>query len=102
MTAVNKSRSEDDAHRATPVPCEGEVDCCGHDHGGDEDIPIEASSHCGDGCCGDDEESDCESNVDPCEDSCCGHQEDHSVHQEPEGEEDPQGTELIGSCVRRG
>lgn len=98
---TNRGHPADDAHHPSSATCEGEVQCCGHDHQEDEDVPGEGESHCGGGCCADDEGSDCESSVDPCEDSCCGHHEDHSVHGEIAHEKVPRGTEPIGSRVRR-
>jgi len=93
--------SRDDPEDATHCPSTAKAQCCAHDHPHDESVPGEAESQCGGGCCGDDEDSDCESNADPCEDSCCGHHEDHSVHEQPAHEEDQQGAEHIGSCIRR-
>ena len=100
MTAANRGNPEDDTHYPSSATFE-EVQCYGHDHKHDEGIPGEAESHCGGGCCGDDEHSDCESNADPCEESCCGHREDHSVHEESTHKKDQRGTERIGSYTRR-
>jgi hypothetical protein len=99
MTAANRDNPEDDTHCPSSATRE-EAQCCGNDHQHEEGVPGEAESHCGGGCCGDDEDSDCESNVDPCEDSCCGHHEDHSVHDESAHEKDQRGTEH-GSRTRR-
>ena len=100
MTAANRGNFDDDTHRPSSATHE-EVQCCAHDHQHDEGVPDEAESHCGGGCCGDDEGSDCESNADPCEDSCCGHHEDHSVHRESAHEKGQRGTGHIGSCAGR-
>ena len=99
MTTANGGNSEDDTHYPSSATFE-EVQCCGHDHKHDEGVPGEAEFHCGGGCCGDNERSDCESNVDPCEDSCCGRHEYHSVHEESTHKKDQQGMERIGSYTR--
>jgi len=84
--------------------------CCGHqeDHSVAEEptreedhqdrVSVVAESHCGDGCCGDDE-GVCESVVDHCEDSCCGHEEDHVVD-EYACKDDPQGTYHVDSTLK--
>lgn len=81
--------AEDRTHFPVPATCE-EVQCCSNDPLEDE-ISGEAESHCGGGCCADDKDSDCESNVDPCEDSCCGHNEDNEIHEEPVHKTEPRG-----------
>lgn len=85
--------------------------CCGHqeDHVvAEEPMRVEdhqdgissvAESHCGDGCCEDDE-GECESVVDNCDDSCCGHEEEHGVAEEFTCKDDPQGTSRVDSTFK--
>jgi hypothetical protein len=82
--------TEDGTHYPAPTTCE-EVQCCSHDHP-EEDVSGEAESHCGDRCCADDKDSDCESSVGNCEDSCCEPHEDHEVREESVHRTEPQGT----------
>jgi len=97
MTEANRGRPGDDTNCS--ASCEGETQCCGQDHH-ESDVSVEVESHCGDGCCADDEE-DCQSTVDDCEGSCCGHDEDHSIVEESACEKDiPQGTDRIHFCIR--
>lgn len=81
MTVTEGDHREDDVHHPASIACE-EVGCCGDDHSEDH-VADEVESHCGGGCCGDDEDSDCDSDVDHCDDSCCGPCEDQDVHEEP-------------------
>jgi len=95
MTVIDQDRPENDPHCSLPASCEG--DCHSQDHQEDGNVPgEEVESHCADGCCADEENSDCESVADHCEDSCCGHDEDQSINEEVGG---IPGTEHIGSCV---
>lgn len=63
-----------------PVPTICKDGCCGDDYTVD-DAECEAGSHCGGGCCADDEGSNCESEVGRCKDGCCD--EDNDIQEEP-------------------
>ena len=82
--------TEDGTHFPVPTTC-GEGQCCGNDDL-EDDVSGEVESHCGGGCCADDKDSDCGSNVEHCEDSCCEPQEDHGIHEEPVHQPEPRGT----------
>ena len=90
--------AEDGTHFPVSTTCE-EVQCCNHDHP-EDDVPCEVDSHCGGGCCTDDKDSDCESNVGRCEDACCGDHEDGDIHEESVDKTEPRGILRIVPVVQ--
>lgn len=89
--------SDDGTHLPVSATC-AEAQCCGHDQLEDE-VSGEVESHCGDGCCADDKDSDCESSVDHCEDSCCGPREDHDINEEPVPKTGSRGESIFLRCA---
>ena len=94
MTVANRGDPEDDTPCPVSAIYEGGVQCCSKDHQQEDHISDEVESHCGGGCCADDEE-DCESGVDNCKDSCCGHGEDRGAAEEPAHKKDRQGEDGV-------
>jgi hypothetical protein len=98
MTAANGDNNENGTNLPMPATCEGDQ-CC--DRGRpEEDVPCEVESHCGEGCCEDDEGSVCGSNADHCEDSCCGPHDNDSVQEGPSHTPERPGIDTVLSCIR--
>lgn len=82
MSVPSKGNPEDDTHHPVSSIHDGDDHRCGGDHHHEKHVSCEAKSHCGKGCCADDEK-DSESSVYPYEDPCCGHDDDdHCVDNE--------------------